>query len=105
MNITTTRIIKRANRPALRLINTKDLSHLGLLSVQKKGIGSGDAAAAVGLHPYQSPLELWLIKTGRDPGFKKPTQMTQPPLLIGVAYWSLLWLPPTQNRPDTEYVR
>ncbi|PRH13334.1 hypothetical protein C6V08_01795 [Burkholderia gladioli] len=33
---------------------------------RKNGIGSSDAAAAVGLSPYQSPFELWLIKTRRD---------------------------------------
>jgi putative phage-type endonuclease len=29
------------------------------------GIGSSDAAASVGLNPYQSQLELWMVKTGR----------------------------------------
>ncbi|WP_342618399.1 lambda-exonuclease family protein [Rhodoferax sp. GW822-FHT02A01] len=42
------------------------------LSVRKGGIGSSDAAAAVGLNPYQSPLELWMIKTGRDADLPKP---------------------------------
>lgn len=36
------------------------------LAVRKTGIGSSDAAAAVGLNPYKSQLELWLEKTGRD---------------------------------------
>jgi putative phage-type endonuclease len=36
------------------------------LAIRKRGIGASDAAAAIGLSPYQSPLELWLIKTGRD---------------------------------------
>ena len=31
----------------------------------KQGIGSSDAAAACGIHPYLSMLELWMIKTGR----------------------------------------
>lgn len=53
-------------RPALRLVSTKDLSRNEWLSVRKHGIGSSDAAAAVGLNPYQSQLELWLEKTGRD---------------------------------------
>lgn len=53
-------------RPALRLVSTKDLSRDEWLSVRKHGIGSSDAAAAVGLNPYQSQLELWLEKTGRD---------------------------------------
>ena len=53
-------------RPALRLVKTIDLPRDGWLEVRKTGIGSSDAAAAVGLNPYQSQLELWLVKTGRD---------------------------------------
>ncbi|WP_341773036.1 YqaJ viral recombinase family protein [Burkholderia gladioli] len=33
---------------------------------RKNGIGSSDAAAAVGLSPYQSPFEFWLIQIRRD---------------------------------------
>jgi putative phage-type endonuclease len=36
------------------------------LSVRGRGIGSSDAAVAVGLSPYKSPLELWLEKTDRQ---------------------------------------
>lgn len=50
---------------AKRLVNTKDLSHEDWLQVRKQGIGSSDAAAACGIHPYLSMLELWMIKTGR----------------------------------------
>ncbi|CAM4132934.1 YqaJ viral recombinase family protein [Psychrobacter arenosus] len=50
---------------AKRLINTKDLSREDWLQVRKQGIGSSDAAAACGIHPYLSMLELWMIKTGR----------------------------------------
>lgn len=50
---------------AIRLINTKDLSRAEWLAVRRQGIGGSDAAAAVGLNPYQSQLELWMIKTGR----------------------------------------
>ena len=53
-------------RPALRLISTKELPREDWLAVRKGGIGSSDAAAAVGLNPYKSQLELWLEKTGRD---------------------------------------
>ena len=53
-------------RPALRLIKTKELPRDDWLAVRKQGIGSSDAAAAVGLNPYKSQLELWLEKTGRD---------------------------------------
>ncbi len=52
-------------RPALRLIKTNDLDRDEWLDVRRRGIGSSDAAAAVGLNPYQSALELWMQKTGR----------------------------------------
>ncbi len=52
-------------RPALRLIKTNDLDRDEWLDVRRRGIGSSDAAAAVGLNPYQSSLELWMQKTGR----------------------------------------
>ena len=56
---------KQPGRAALRLVNTKDLSRDDWLSVRQQGLGSSDAAAAVGLNPHQSMLELWMIKTGR----------------------------------------
>lgn len=60
-----------AARPALRLVSTKGMDREQWLRVRKNGIGSSDAAAAVGLNPYQSQLELWLIKTGRDDALPK----------------------------------
>lgn len=56
----------KTNNTALRLVSTKDMSREDWLAIRKQGIGASDAAAAVGLSPYQSPLELWMIKTGRD---------------------------------------
>jgi putative phage-type endonuclease len=61
----------RKTRPALRLISTKELPREDWLAVRKQGIGSSDAAAAVGLNPYKSQLELWLEKTGRDAALPK----------------------------------
>jgi putative phage-type endonuclease len=58
-------------RPALRLVTTKAMPREEWLDVRKRGIGSSDAAAAVGLNPYKSQLELWLEKTGRDDGLPK----------------------------------
>lgn len=58
------------NRPALRLVDTKTLSRDDWLSLRQHGIGSSDAAAAVGLNPYHSALELWMEKTGR--GYREP---------------------------------
>lgn len=49
-------------RPALRLVGTKQLPREDWPALRKQGIGSSDAAAAVGLNPYKSQLELWLEK-------------------------------------------
>ncbi|MEB0028957.1 YqaJ viral recombinase family protein [Pseudomonas sp. MH9.2] len=70
-------------RPALRLVGTKQLPREDWLAVRKRGIGSSDAAAAVGLNPYKSQLELWLEKTGRDTSLPKldPQDEESP------AYW------------------
>ncbi|HKR38412.1 MAG TPA: YqaJ viral recombinase family protein [Paraburkholderia sp.] len=77
------------NRPALRLVETKDLSRDDWLAVRRNGIGGSDAAAAVGLHPYMSPLELWLVKTGRDAHLPHPDphDTTEP------VYWGTLLEP------------
>ena len=50
---------------ALRLVSTKDMDRDDWLEVRRTGIGSSDAATAAGLNPYQSPLELWMNKTGK----------------------------------------
>lgn len=79
----------KVTTPALRLVKTNDLSRDDWLAVRKRGIGSSDAAAAVGLNPYQSQLELWMIKTGRDSGMPKvdPNDETSP------MYWGTLLEP------------
>jgi len=58
---------------AIRLVSTKEMDRQEWLNVRKQGIGSSDAAAAVGLNPYQSQLELWMIKTGREAALPKAT--------------------------------
>jgi len=63
-NTQTTHATRRPS-PALRLIKTTDLHRDQWLDVRRSGIGSSDAAAAVGLNPYKSQLELWMEKTGR----------------------------------------
>lgn len=79
----------RRKRPALRLVETKDMPREDWLSVRKSGIGGSDAAAAVGLSPYMSPLELWLVKTGRDASLFRPDpQDTTEPI-----YWGTLLEP------------
>lgn len=52
---------------AVRLVDTKKLPYGQWLDIRRNGIGSSDAAAAVGLCPYKSQLELWMEKTGRTP--------------------------------------
>ena len=65
-------------RVALRLVDTRKLDRDQWLEVRKGGIGSSDAAAAVGMNPYKSQLELWMEKTGRteaneeEPGMDSP---------------------------------
>jgi len=76
-------------RPALKLVKTQDLSRDQWLAVRQGGIGSSDAGAAVGLHPYKSPLQLWMEKTGRDANLPKtdPDDETSP------MYWGTLLEP------------
>lgn len=77
------------SRPALRLVETKDMPRKDWLNVRKSGIGGSDAAAAVGLSPYMSPLELWLIKTGRDADLPRP----DPDDTTSPTYWGTLLEP------------
>ena len=83
MNMQTLQQPSSKPRPALRLVGTKQLPREDWLAVRKQGIGSSDAAAAVGLNPYKSKLELWLEKTGRDTALPKldPQDEESP------AYW------------------
>lgn len=74
---------------ALRLVKTTELNRDDWLAVRRTGIGGSDAAAAVGLNPYKSQLELWLEKTGRDAELPKPDPNdTQEPV-----YWGTLLEP------------
>lgn len=80
---------RRSCRPALRLVDTKNLPREDWLVVRKRGIGGSDAAAAVGLNPYKSQLELWLEKNGRDAELPKPDPSdTREPV-----YWGTLLEP------------
>ena len=62
----TTHVKPTKAKAAKRLAEIKDLTHQDWLAVRNTGIGGSDAAAACGLNPYMSMLELWLIKTGRQ---------------------------------------
>ncbi len=59
------------------------------LAARKFGIGGSDSAAAVGLNPYKSQLELWMEKTNRDANLPKPDpdDTTEP------VYWGTLLEP------------
>lgn len=76
-------------RPALRLVKTKTIIRDDWLEVRKHGIGSSDAAAAVGLNPYKSQLTLWMEKTGRDAELPKP----DPEDTTAPVYWGTLLEP------------
>ena len=58
---------------AVRLASTGSLSREEWLQIRLQGIGSSDAAVAIGLSPYKSPLSLWLEKTQR----KAPDDLSQ----------------------------
>lgn len=73
-------------QPALRLVKTQDLNREEWLTVRKGGIGSSDAASAVGLNPYKSQLELWMEKTGRDANLPKVDAKDQ----SSPMYWGTL---------------
>ena len=77
---------------AIRLINTKGLSRREWLAVRKQGIGGSDAAAAVGLNPYQSQLELWMIKTGRF-SEDSPDESETKPNIDSKMYWGQILEP------------
>jgi len=72
--------------PALKLVKTNNLDREDWLTVRKRGIGSSDAASAVGFNPYKSQLELWMEKTGRDTNLPKvdPKDQSSP------MYWGTL---------------
>lgn len=65
---------RRYREQARRLVDTRALDRKAWLSIRQSGIGSSDAAAAVGLHPYKSQLELWMDKTGRQFTDKEPSR-------------------------------
>lgn len=79
----------RNHRPALRLVKTNTLSRDEWLEVRKHGIGSSDAASAVGLNPYKSQLQLWMEKTGRDADLPQP----DPDDTTSPVYWGTLLEP------------
>jgi len=59
--------MKTRYNQAIRLASTTQLSREEWLQIRSTGIGSSDAAAAIGLSSYKCSLSLWLEKTGRQP--------------------------------------
>jgi putative phage-type endonuclease len=76
-------------RPALKLVKTTGMSREEWLDIRKKGIGSSDAAAAVGLNPHKSQLELWMEKTNQDAALPKPDPNDE----TSPMYWGTLLEP------------
>ncbi|BBP45102.1 endonuclease [Thiosulfatimonas sediminis] len=67
---------------AYRMIATNQLDKHLWLKYRGLGIGASDAAAACGLNPFKSQLELWMEKTGRiEPS--QPSDNEDSPLLWG----------------------
>jgi putative phage-type endonuclease len=58
--------MKTRYNQAIRLASTTQLSREEWLQIRSTGIGSSDAAAAIGLSSYKCSLSLWLEKTGRQ---------------------------------------
>lgn len=46
---------------------TTTISYDQWLAARRKGVGGSDSAAVCGLSRYTSPLDVWLLKTGRKP--------------------------------------
>jgi putative phage-type endonuclease len=55
---------------------TDALGNAGTPEERRTGLGGSDAAAALGLSPWQTPLDLWEQKTGLAP----PVEQTEPML-------------------------
>jgi len=64
---------RRYREQARRLVDTRALDRSAWLAIRQSGIGSSDAAAAVGLNPYKSQLELWMEKTERTDTHREPS--------------------------------
>ena len=51
---------------AIRVASTTNMTRDEWLAIRAKGIGSSDAAAAIGLSSYKCALSLWLEKTDQQ---------------------------------------
>ncbi len=81
----------RAGRPVLQLVKPLSAVHPDFdrwPDMDETGIRSIDAAAAIGLDPFKSPVRLWMEKTGRH-DLLQPTEVPND----GLSYWGRLLEP------------
>ena len=57
------------------LADTRQMSRDQWLSLRRSGLGGSDAAAAVGLNPWKSPLSLFMEKRGETPDIEPNESM------------------------------
>ena len=60
------------------LAKTENMTQDEWLAMRKRGIGGSDAAAALGLSPWKSPVQLYAEKTG---------EIDTPPMTSEAVYW------------------
>ncbi|MDI9475820.1 MAG: YqaJ viral recombinase family protein, partial [Bacillota bacterium] len=51
---------------AIKLVDTRTITHEEWLNWRKKGIGGSDVSALLGLNPWRSPLALYYDKVGEN---------------------------------------
>lgn len=71
-------------------------------------LGASEAAACIGLNPYQGPMDIWLTKTGRKPAFAGNEKTRWGHVLEPViraayveAHGVTVWVPPTTLQHGT----
>jgi putative phage-type endonuclease len=77
--------LQPAGKPELKLVDSPDAPQQ-VVDVRRGGIESCDAAAAVGLDPHKSPLQLWIEKTGRHGSASETDALDE----CGPLYWQRL---------------
>lgn len=51
----------------IRFAGTQDEINKQWVEARKNGVGGSDVASIMGINKYSSPLNVWLVKTGREP--------------------------------------
>jgi len=60
---------------AIRLMDTRDLSHDQWLDMRRRGIGGSDVAAICNMSRYRSPMNVYLDKLGEIPSLEDNAKM------------------------------